>query len=311
MTEQPNFDGGATSELRVGELYSSAQKRVLCVGASFYRTIKLHKKLIVEQLKSGVHFEFCFLSQKADFNRIAPQFGQRGDQLRTEVEATWAETEELSAKFPALFRAIGTVTCPLARTYIIDPDFAKPSGLIVFYAGSTDSVTLPAWTVENFREMPWQPYFDDALFKISEESKNDVFILHGHDEAKWRELKDILIKIGANPQLLGEMEGGGSISWLERFCKMADECEYAIALFTADDWVTNKGKTYFQPRPNVLIELGYFISRISLSNILILTKGTIKLPSDLQGVVSLRFHENVYELEGKLKSELSNAKIID
>jgi hypothetical protein len=87
---QPVFDGGATSEVRVGELYSSAQSRVVCVGASFYRTIKLHKKLILSQLSKKVRFEFCFLSQNADFNRIAPQFGQRGDQLRTEVEATWA-----------------------------------------------------------------------------------------------------------------------------------------------------------------------------------------------------------------------------
>lgn len=307
---QPVFDGGATSEVRVGELYASAQSHVVCVGASFYRTIKLHKKLILSQLSRKVRFEFCFLSQNADFNRIAPQFGQRGDQLRTEVEATWAETDELSAKFPGIFRAIGTATCPLARTYIVDPDAEKPSGIIVFYAASTDSVTLPAWSVENFREMPWKPYFEDALFKISEESKNDVFVIHGHDEAKWRELKDILNKIGATPQILGESSGSGSTSWLERFCKMADQCEYAIALFTADDWVTNKGKTYFQPRPNVLIELGYFISRISLSNILILTKGEITLPSDLQGLVSLRFHENVSELEGKLREELRNAGII-
>ncbi|MCC6785979.1 MAG: nucleotide-binding protein [Planctomycetes bacterium] len=310
MSEPVTFDGGTGSESYVGDLYRTAAERVLCVGASFYRTIKLHKELIVQRLKQGVVFEFCFLSRKADFARIAPQFGQTGDQLRTEVEATWAEADELSAKYPRCFRVIPTVTSPVSRIYVADPDAERPRGAIVFYAASTDSVRLPAFKVDNFREPPWQAYFEDALRKVQEASSNDVFIIHGHNEAKWRELKEILTALGARPIVLGEAHGYGSVSWLERFIRAAERCEFAIAVFTEDDWVKNKGKQYFQPRPNVLIELGFFISRLTLSNIMILVKGNVKLPSDVEGVVYTSFNENISEVRAKLEVELKAAGVI-
>ncbi|MGE0145215.1 MAG: TIR domain-containing protein [Planctomycetota bacterium] len=310
MSDPFVFDGGASSEVFVGQLYSTATERVLCVGASFYRTIKLHKDIILRRLKEGVVFEFCFLSRKADFARIAPQFGQTADQLRTEVDTTWAEADELSSKYSRLFRTIPTLTCPVSRIYIADPESPSPRGAIVFYAASTDSVRLPAFKVDNFRQPPWQAYFEDALKKVSEASSNDVFILHGHNEAKWRELKEILLGLGARPIVLGQTQGYGSLSWLDRFIREAERCEFAIAVFTEDDWVKNSGKTYFQPRPNVLIELGFFISRLTLSNIMILVKGSVKLPSDIEGIVYTSFNENVSEVRSQIEAELRAAGIL-
>ena len=303
------INGGGESEAYVGELFAAAKSRVVCIGVSFYRTIKLHKDIILRQLAKGVKFEFCFLSRIADFPRIAPQFGQTASQLRTEVETTFAETDELSLKFPTLFNVIQSDTCPTSRTYICDPDDTSPKGMIVFYAANTDSVRLPAWIIDNFKSPPWNTYFDDALKKLAEESTNDVFIIHGHNEAKWRELKDILVEMGARPVILGEITGYGSASWLDRFIAVAEKCEFAIAIFTEDDVTVNKGKKYFQPRPNVLLEVGWFVAKLSVERIMILSKGSIQFPSDLQGLVYKNFHENVYEVKDHIKKELAAAGI--
>ena len=311
--------GGAESEAYIGRLYGQARMSVLCVGASFYRTIKLHKDIIIRQMQSGVRFEFCFLSRKADFARIAPQFRQSSDQLRTEVETTWAEVDELVRAFPQRFRAIPTAICPPSRIYIADPDSDNPPGLVVFYANVTDSVQLKGFVVSNFKDevSPWRVHFDDALRKVAEESSNDVFIIHGHGEAKWRELKEVLNAVGANPVVLRDLVGHGAEPWIDRFMKVAPMCEFAIAVLTEDDWIQAKAgkkagnkESYFQPRPNVLIEIGYFLSRLSLNKIMILVKGEVEMPSDLKGLVIHRFHENVEELHSVLRSELQAAGII-
>lgn len=310
QNEERIFDGGADSDQYVGWLYREARERIVCVGATFYRTLKLHKNTIVELLNRGCYFDVCFLAKKADFGRIAPQFGQTADQLKTEVDATWAEADELSQRFPKLFRPISTLNCPLSRSYIIDPDSERPKGLIIFYGASTDSVRLPAWKVDNFKDVPWRAYFDDAIQKIATEANNDVFILHGHNEAKWRELKELLQGMGAHPVLLSETKGLGSASWLDRFTRVAQTCEFAIAIFTEDDCVLNKGKKYFQPRPNVLLEMGYFIAKLSVENMLILVQGEIKLPSDLEGVVYKKFTNGVSELRHEIEQELKEANVI-
>jgi predicted nucleotide-binding protein len=147
----------------------------------------------------------------------------------------------------------------------------------------------------------------------SEAMENNVFIIHGHNEAKRRELCELLrTEFGLNPIVLSEQPESGISTIIEKFEKYARTCSYAFALFTPDDIVINKGKEYFQTRPNVIFELGWFVSHINRKNVCILNQsgyGT-EIFSDLQGVLRKEFKDEIREKYIEIRDELRAARII-
>lgn len=137
-----------------------------------------------------------------------------------------------------------------------------------------------------------------------------VFIIHGHDEAKWRELETLLInEFHLEPVVLKEKPGGGE-TLIQKFESFADRCCYAFALLTPDDFLKKEGKSYFQPRPNVLFELGWFYGRFGRDRVCILKKADTELPSDLAGILSIDFRDNVDEGFRKIRAELQRLGIV-
>ncbi|THF84704.1 hypothetical protein E6C55_00020 [Cohnella fermenti] len=142
----------------------------------------------------------------------------------------------------------------------------------------------------------------------------NVFIIHGHNEAKWRELEKILkTDFGLNPIILGEQPDKGITTLIDKFEFYADQCSYAFALFTPDDIVENKGNKYFQARPNVIFELGWFVARLGRRNTCLILQDnheTIQMFSDFQGVIQKRFKQDVKELYRDIMLELKDVGVI-
>jgi len=155
---------------------------------------------------------------------------------------------------------------------------------------------------------------DLLVKKKSEEflrQKQNVFIIHGSDEAKWRELKDILQnELRLNPIVLQEQADIGK-TLIEKFEHYADTCSYAIAIFTPDDQVTNNGEQYVQARPNVIYELGWFCGRLGRSGVMLLLKEGTSVFSDFGGIVQKRFATNVKEKLSEIKTDLISCGILD
>ena len=97
-----------------------------------------------------------------------------------------------------------------------------------------------------------------------------IFIIHGHHEAKRRELESLLKdKFNLTPIVLSEQPNIG-LTIIEKFEKYASECSYAFAIFTPDDIVTkSEDEQYFQARPNVIFELGWFYATLGRSRVCI------------------------------------------
>lgn len=149
------------------------------------------------------------------------------------------------------------------------------------------------------------------LEKGIKNSKN-IFIIHGHDEAKRRELESLLKdKFNLNPIVLLDQPDQG-LTIIEKFEKYASNCSYAFALFTPDDIVTNGDKQYFQARPNVIFELGWFYANLGRSRVCILDQASeqSKIFSDLQGVLRMQFNANVSEKYIEIERELKSLGII-
>ena len=77
------------------------------------------------------------------------------------------------------------------------------------------------------------PNTDRSDRKISEIQNNgqSVFIIHGHNEAKWRELQSILWELNVNSIELSQQTGNGK-TIIEKFEYFASQCQFAFAIFT-------------------------------------------------------------------------------
>lgn len=142
--------------------------------------------------------------------------------------------------------------------------------------------------------------------------RENVFIIHGRDEAKWRELKDILkSEFRLNPIVLGEQPDAGCKTVIEKFEHYASTCSYAVAVFTPDDEVSAGDDSYLQARPNVIYELGWFCGRLGRSGAMLLLKEGTSLFSDFGGIIQKRFRNNVSEKIVEIRRDLIAAGVMD
>ena len=142
--------------------------------------------------------------------------------------------------------------------------------------------------------------------------RENVFIIHGRNEAKWRELKDIVkSQFQLNPIVLLEQPEKGSETVIEKFERYSETCSYAMALFTPDDEVTSGGETYLQARPNVVYELGWFCGRLGRPGVMLLLQTGTTFFSDFGGIIRKEFSKNISEKTGEIRSSLVAAGILD
>lgn len=157
-------------------------------------------------------------------------------------------------------------------------------------------------------------YHSNSKVKESalQNSEGKVFIIHGHNEGKWRELEKILKEeFSLKPIILSEQPDMG-YTIIEKFEHYAKTCEYAFAIFTPDDIIDGASGRYFQARPNVIFEIGWFYARLGREKVCILLedgKG-IEVFSDLQGVMQKRFQKSIKELYKDIETELKSVGII-
>lgn len=141
-----------------------------------------------------------------------------------------------------------------------------------------------------------------------------VFIIHGHNEAKWRELTHLLSsEFEVKPIVLSEQGNIGGSTIIEKFERYANECSYAFAIFTPDDTINNKGETFLQARPNAIFELGWFYGKLGREKVCLILQeaDNMKIHSDLDGVMQLRFRNNIDELFRPIRNELRSAGLIE
>jgi len=113
-----------------------------------------------------------------------------------------------------------------------------------------------------------------------------VFVVHGHDEEAKASVARFLERLNLEPVVLSERPNEGR-TIIEKFEYSAYVC-YAVVLLSPDDIGSSRTEAD-APRPrarqNVILELGYFIGRLSRSRVCALHKGTLELPSDVHGVI--------------------------
>lgn len=138
-----------------------------------------------------------------------------------------------------------------------------------------------------------------------------VFIVHGQNEAKKLELKVFLTDLGLRPVILHEQGNMGN-TIIEKFEHYAPQSAFAFVLMTPDDkaGVTNDTEAKWRARQNVIMELGWFMAKLGRKRVVILHQGEVEIPSDISGVVYIKFNASVREVGEDIRNELRNAGLI-
>lgn len=139
----------------------------------------------------------------------------------------------------------------------------------------------------------------------------NVFIVHGQNEAKKLELKGFLTDLGLRPVILHEQGSTGN-TIIEKFEHYAPQSAFAFVLMTPDDkaGVGNATEAKWRARQNVIMELGWFMAQLGRKRVVILHQGEVEIPSDISGVVYIKFNESVREVGEDIRTELRNAGLI-
>lgn len=129
-----------------------------------------------------------------------------------------------------------------------------------------------------------------------------VFIIHGHDELNRLRLQNMLKeRLDLEPIVISS-KPGQSQSIIDKFEEHAKRCTFAIALFTPDDLVTQDSEKYYQARPNIIFETGWFVGRLGKERVLILLKQGTKIHSDFDGVSRVHFRDDVHDILSSSKT---------
>lgn len=142
-----------------------------------------------------------------------------------------------------------------------------------------------------------------------------IFVVHGHDQAARNDLELFLRRLGLDPFILMRTSGGGKtiIDALEGKIGRDHTSDFGIAMFTPDDSATSsRGGQVVQEkraRQNVVLETGMLLASLTRDRMAILVKGDVELPSDLQGVIQLRFKTSVQEIAADLCDRLRQSGV--
>lgn len=137
-----------------------------------------------------------------------------------------------------------------------------------------------------------------------------VFIIHGHSDDSAMLLQQMLKEQLKLESVILKNEASSGESVIEKFEGFARDCGYAFAIITGDDLVKKDGEKYFQARPNVLFELGWFYGRYGRSRVCMIREEGTQIPSDLSGIISLGFTKNIKEVYLDMCTELKAAGLI-
>lgn len=113
-----------------------------------------------------------------------------------------------------------------------------------------------------------------------------LFIVHGHDAEAKESVARFVERIGLEPVILHEQPNSGR-TIIEKF-EAYSHVGFAVVLLTPDDFCASlsdpqgrKGRA----RQNVILELGYFLGKLSRHRVCALYKKGVEIPSDFQGVL--------------------------
>lgn len=138
-----------------------------------------------------------------------------------------------------------------------------------------------------------------------------IFVVHGHDRDARDQLELILRRLGLEPFILQNADGGGKtiVEALEQH--IYKDAAFGVILLTPDDYGYSKKETEADKKPrarqNVILEMGMVMASLGRDRMAILQKGALERPSDTDGILRIEFNDHVRDAVPKLVQRLQSA----
>lgn len=131
-------------------------------------------------------------------------------------------------------------------------------------------------------------------------NKEQVFIVHGHDEHAKNDAKAHIEAIGKQPIILHlqASQGRTIIEKIDHYSNVG----FAVVLYTECDIGAKRNSLGYRwrARQNVVFEHGYLIGKLGRSRVVALLKGDVEQPNDISGVIYIPMDN-----DGRWKTELN------
>lgn len=185
--------------------------------------------------------------------------------------------------------------------------FRSRAGEIVNWWPSKGTVQFQGANQDQFKsELPVALGNPPPVADVPEVAK--IFVVHGHDRDARDQLELILLRLGLQPFILQNSDGGGKtiVEALEQ--SIYKEAAFGIVLLTPDDFGYAKSDDDADRKPrarqNVILEMGMVMAALGRSRMAILQKGALERPSDTDGILRIEFNDHVREIVPKLVQRL-------
>lgn len=143
-------------------------------------------------------------------------------------------------------------------------------------------------------------------------NNKQLFIVYGHDSVAKEQLEHILDKLDIQTNQITNNTGMTIIEALE---SEMSNIHVGIILLTPDDIAISKRDyekhkddldnfVHIRARQNVILEMGMIMAKLGRENTIILAKGNVEIPSDIDGIFRLPFKDHPKEVLVKLVERL-------
>jgi predicted nucleotide-binding protein len=154
---------------------------------------------------------------------------------------------------------------------------------------------------------PWVPdMVSHVLTALGEDEPSRILLIHGHAVDRlllkdWFQTEQL-----AHPLVMAQEFSAGQ-TLPEKFEALATQADAAIALATPDDLgyaAIRPDEQRRRARQNVWVEVGWFWGRLGRSRVLLLVRGDLEIPSDLDGIEYHRYQSSPLEASELLRKFL-------
>ena len=137
------------------------------------------------------------------------------------------------------------------------------------------------------------PKLRTYLKEIIMESKNKIFLSHGHNELIKFKIKDFIReRLKREVIVLADEPSRGLTTVVEKLEQLSETCNFAVILMTKDDEQRDGG---LRARQNVVHELGFFQGKYGRKNVVLIAEKGVELPSNISGILRLDFETDHFE----------------
>ena len=195
--------------------------------------------------------------------------------------------------FKDIFSELDALEKEIVNSFSIEKEYSADAITTFFTDKTKDHIELTYTKINSFISRSLTAINEHRVIRLEpidfkEIENRKIFVVHGRNHKPIEDIKKVLKKESIEPIVLMEEVTPGSDFILNKFLNNADKAKAAIILATGD--VLEADNISKHARPNVVLELGYFIGVLSLDRIIVLIEDESVLPSDIKGIEYLNIN---------------------